>query len=71
MVKRVLMIAYHYPPLRGRSGIQNAQIPNVDPARLYSRRSRIGELAALLDEVMSKKNLSKLETATNRSQDKA
>lgn len=48
----------------------NSQIPTVEAARLYSRRSRSGELAALLDQVVDKKNLSKLETAMHSSQDK-
>jgi glycosyltransferase involved in cell wall biosynthesis len=44
----------------------NSQIPTVEAARLYSRRSRSGELAALLDQMVSKKNLSKLEATTHR-----
>lgn len=48
-----------------------SQIPTVEAARLYSRRSRSGELAALLDQVARKKDLLKLKTAAHSSQDKA
>jgi glycosyltransferase involved in cell wall biosynthesis len=48
-----------------------SQIPTVEAARLYSRRSRSSELAALLDQVASKKDLLKLKTRTHSSQDKA
>jgi glycosyltransferase involved in cell wall biosynthesis len=48
-----------------------SQVPTVEAARLYSRRSRSSELATLLNRMASKKDLPKLETATNSSQDKA